>query len=504
MSWRFLTAVAGTAALLLIPLGSERLAVRIGSKKFTESVILGELATLLAEDAGVPAQHAREMGGTRVLFEALAAGEIEAYPEYTGTITAEIFAGRELEGDAAVRAALAERGIAMSGRLGFNNGYGLGMLPAKAESLGVAAISDLLRHPDLRLGFSNEFLDRGDGWPALAGAYGLAQRDVRGMDHDVAYRQLAAGTIDVMEVYTTDADIEAFGLVVLEDDREHFSRYDAVLLMADDLRDRLPALHGALRRLEGTLDETSMMALNARARLERIPEPQVAADFLRNSLQVAIQPRQETRLDRIWRRTREHLALVRLSFLLAVLVGLPLGVLAAKVPRIGGALLGLVGIVQTIPSLALLVLLIGPAAALGLPSVGAGSAAAIGALFLYSLLPIVRNTAEGLRSVRPELLESARALGLPATVRLWRIELPLASRTILAGLKTAVIQNIGFATLGALIGAGGYGQPILTGIRLDDTGLILEGALPAAGLALLAQAAFAAIDLVYVPKGLRT
>ena len=194
---------------------------------------------------------------------------------------------------------------------------------------------------------------------------------------------------------------------------------------------------------------------------------------------------------------------MRLSFLAAVLFGLPLGIFAAKAPRGGAVILAAVGIIQTVPALALLVMLMGPVAALGLPSVGAGSAAAIAALFLYSLLPIVRNTCEGLRGIPANLDESARALGLSARVRLLRIELPLASRMILAGLKTALVLNIGFATLGALIGAGGYGQPILTGIRLDDYGLILEGALPAAALALIAQAIFGLLDRVLIPKGLR-
>ena len=502
MSTRVWILLGALIATLLIPLGQGPAGPRIGSKKFTESVLLAELAALLARDSGVAAVHAREVGGTRVLFEALVAGEIEAYPEYTGTITLEILAGRTVTSDAEIRAALAEQGIAMSDRLGFNNGYALGMLPATAKSLGIEAISDLGRFPDLRMGFSSEFLNRGDGWPALSEAYGLPQSAVHGMDHDIAYRQLAAESIDVMEVYTTDADIQAFGLTLLEDDRGFFPRYDAVLLHTIDLATRQPALLEALDRLTGAIDEREMMAMNARARLERVPERQVAADFLSNRFGIEAHLSLETRYSRLLRHTREHLSLVRLSFLLAVLFGIPLGITAAKVSGIGGLILGSVGILQTIPALALLVLLIEPVAALGLRSVGSGSAAAIAALVLYGLLPIVRNTAEGLRGVSKDLRESALALGLPPATRLWRIELPLASRSILAGLKTSAVQNIGFATLGALIGAGGYGQPILTGIRLDDYPLILEGALPAAALALLAQGLFAVVDRIILPKGL--
>jgi len=173
--------------------------------------------------------------------------------------------------------------------------------------------------------------------------------------------------------------------------------------------------------------------------------------------------------------------------------------------------LGVVGIIQTIPSLALLVMLMQPLsdlrgafpwlAHLGISGIGA--APAIVALFLYSLLPIVRNTYTGLHSVPDQLRESAEAIGLKPWARLRLVELPMASRTILAGIKTAAVINIGFATLGALIGAGGYGQPILTGIRLNDYGLIWLGAGPAAGLAIVTQVWFEVLERLIVPRGLR-
>ena len=157
--------------------------------------------------------------------------------------------------------------------------------------------------------------------------------------------------------------------------------------------------------------------------------------------------------------------------------------------------LGVVGIIQTVPSLAVLVFMI--------PLLGIGAPPAMVALFLYSLLPIVRNTYTGLHDIPIQIRESAQALGLPPRACLWLVELPMASRTILAGIKTSAVINIGTATLGALIGAGGYGQPILTGIRLDDVGLILEGAVPAALLALLVQGIFELSERTLVPKGLR-
>ena len=499
-----------TGALLLlvlvaafVPLSPTLDAPRVGSKKFTESVILGELVALAARGSGVEVVHVRELGGTRILFEALLAGEIDVYPEYTGTIAKELLAGEGIEDEETMRSRLLEDGVIMSRPFGFNNGYALGMLEERAQELGIRTVSDLASHPDLGFGFSSEFMDREDGWPTLQRAYGLPQRAVAGMDHDLAYRQLASGAIDAMEVYTTDAGILYHGIRTLEDDRGHFPLYEALLLYRADLAEREPQMVRAMLALEGNISEEEMMALNVAAQIERIPERAAASDFIARTLGIEVALERETRWDRLRKHTLEHLELVRLSFLLAVLCGLPLGVFAARRRRAGQVVLAVVGVIQTIPALALLVILIEPAAALGLPAVGTGSAAAICALFLYSLLPIVRNTCDGLRGIPLELREAAEALGLPPAARLRRVELPLASRTILAGLKTAAILNVGFATLGALIGAGGYGQPILTGIRLDDTALILEGALPSAALALIVQGLFELCDRLVIPKGLR-
>jgi osmoprotectant transport system permease protein len=469
--------------------------VVVGSKKFTESVILGELAAQLARAAGAEAAHRRELGGTRVLWSALLRGDIDVYPEYTGTIVQEILSGREISDDAALRAALLEGGVVMSRPLGFNNTYAIGMRKAHAAQLGVSRISDLRRHLDLRLGFTSEFMDRGDGWPSLRDAYGLGHRDVRGLDHDLAYRGLASDAIDVMDLYSTDAEIRYYDLQILEDDAHHFPVYDAVWLQRSELAVRAPEVAAALRSVEGRIDEATMSGMNARAKLERVPEGRVAAEFLEERFALSQRANAETRGARLLRNTREHLALVGVSLSAAILLAVPLGVLAAHRARLGQGILGAVGIVQTIPALALLVVLIGP--------FGIGGPPAIAALFLYSLLPIVRNTYAGLHDIPIQIRESADALGLPASARLRRIELPLAARSILAGVKTSAVINIGTATLGALIGAGGYGQPILTGIRLDDYGLILQGAVPAAGLALAVQGLFELAERWFVPRGLR-
>ncbi|WP_370452491.1 glycine betaine ABC transporter substrate-binding protein [Corallococcus sp. CA054B] len=490
LAWLLLLTVACTSTE-----GGGGPQVRVGSKKFTESVILGEMVTQVANDAGARASHRRELGGTTVLWEALRRGELDVYPEYTGTLRQELLVGRALPDDDALRKALADEGLRMSASLGFNNTYALGMKEAEAERLGIRRISDLKAHPELRVGFSNEFMQRGDGWPALRDAYGLPQRDVRGLDHDLAYRGMESGAIQLTDLYSTDAEIAAYGLRVLEDDRHHFPAYDAVLLYRADLETRAPRGVKALHRLEGSLTEAEMVGLNARARLEHVPEARVAADFLQASFGLTTEVRTDGRGARIWQRTREHLFLVGLSLVAAIALAIPLGVVAARRPRLGQGVLGLSSVIQTVPSLALLVFMI--------PLLGIGSKPAIAALFLYSLLPIVRNTAAGLQGIPWEVRESAEALGLPSGARLWRIELPMAAASILAGIQTAAVINVGTATLGALVGAGGYGQPILTGIRLDDVGLILEGAVPAAVLALAVSGLFEAVARVLVPRGLR-
>lgn len=494
-TWPLAILVLLTTALGDVTRGDERPRVVIGSKKFTESVILGEMLALLARDAGANAVHRGELGGTQILWKALLAGEIDVYPEYTGTIRQEILSRERLPTDDALRAELAQRGVMMSSSLGFDDTYALGMPEKLAAELGVETISDLTKHEGLVFGLSNEFMDREDGWPGLRRRYGLQPAEVQGVDHDLAYRGLASGAIAVTDLYSTDAEIEQYHIRVLSDDLQYFPAYQAVFLYRDDLQRRTPATTTALHRLEGAISQKEMIELNAAAKLKRIGEQRLAADFLQAKLGLVADVSDETIITRLALRTREHLYLVAISLFFAVLLALPLGVIASRHPAFAQTILMIVGLIQTIPSLALLVFMI--------PVLGLGAKPAIVALFLYSLLPIVRNTYVGLHDIPLSVRESAEALGLPPFARLRLVELPLASRTILAGIKTAAVINVGTATLGALIGAGGYGQPILTGIRLDDVGLILEGAVPAALLAVLTQGSFELAERWLVPKGLR-
>lgn len=466
--------------------------VVVGSKNFTESVVLGEIARLAARENGVDVQHRQALGGTRILWRALTHGDIDAYPEYTGTLTHELLHGVPPNaGIDVLRARLKPLGIGITNPLGFNNTYAIGMRAKEAEKLHIRSISDLAQHPDLKLAFSNEFMNRADGWPGLKAAYRLPM-NARGMDHDLAYRALAAGAVDAIDLYSTDAEIAYYHLQVLKDDKHYFPRYDAVYLYRLDLDQRAPRFVAALNNLAGSIDAGQMRAMNKAVKLDGKDASVAAAAFLGvdagNNTSGNFWPQ-------LARYTLEHLALVGISLSLAILIAVPLGILAARRRRLGQVVLGLTGILQTVPSLALFVFMI--------PLFGIGAEPAIAALFLYSLLPIVRNTYAGLTGIDPSLLESAAALGLPPRIRLWRVELPLALRSILAGIKIAAVINVGTATLGALIGAGGYGQPILTGIRLDDIGLIMEGAVPAALLALAMQGVFEIIERVLTPRGLR-
>ncbi len=477
-------------ALLLACLAShagEPLAV--GSKTFTESVVLGEIATLAAREAGYPVEHRRSLGGTRIVWRALLEGEIDAYPEYTGTLAREILQlpNADLDG---LRSALAEHGLAITAPLGFNNTYALGMRAEQADRLGIKAISDLRGHPGLRFGFSNEFMDRADGWPGLRAAYGLSGTQGNGLDHTLAYHGLADGALDVIDLYRTDAEIARYHLRVLVDDRQYFPRYDAVFIYRADLQQRAPHWVTALNKLAGQFDADTMRQLNARVSIDGVSEAKAAADWYGVDAEIALD-----RTQRIARRSVEHLRLVGISLTLALLTALPLGIWAARHPRWQQWVLSATGLLQTLPSLAVFVFMI--------PLFGIGAKPAIAALFLYSLLPIVRNTHAGIIGIAPELRETAAAIGLSRRAQLYRVELPLALRSILAGIKTAAVINVGTATLGALIGAGGYGQPILTGIRLDNIGLILEGAVPAAVLALLVQGLFELIERALTPRGLR-
>jgi osmoprotectant transport system permease protein len=484
--------------------------VKVGSKRFTESYVLGEVVRQALERAGVPAEHRQGLGNTAILEQALASGQVDVYPEYTGTIVRELLkrdppAGAPPPTLTEINGWLAPRGLKAAVPLGFNNTYALAMREADAARLGVDSLSSLARLPAaeaarLRTGLSHEFLVRADGWPALKRHYDLPIVEAPALDHGLAYQALAKGQVDLIDVYSTDAQIGRLGLRVLQDDHGFFPRYDAVLLM----RASLPAQAlAALAPLEGRIDESTMIALNAAVELDGRSFADVARTFLDRSPQAAssVPATRPSLIDQILapdlvRLLLQHLGLVFGSVLLGVAVGVPLGIAAHRHARLGVFVLAAVGLMQTVPSLALLAFLIALMGSIGF-------APALVALFLYALLPIVRNTQAGLDGVAGGLREAARALGLRDPQVLRVVELPLALPTLLAGVTTAAVINVGTATVAAFVGAGGLGERIVAGLAVNDTDRMLAGAIPAALLALAVQGVFAWVERRVVPAPLR-
>lgn len=479
--------LAALAALLLATTHALAAPLVVGSKRFTESYVLGEIVRQTLQQAGVEAVHKPGLGNTGILEQALAGGAVDVYPEYTGTIVRELL---KREGNPPLDELnrwLAPRGLKAVVPLGFNNTYALALRESVAERLQLRTISDLKRLPPdaLKLGLSHEFQQRADGWPALQKAYALPQPAGAALDHGLAYEALKAGQVDLIDVYSTDAQIGRAGLRVLQDDRGFFPRYDAVLLMRAGVDD------APLAKLAGRIDEAAMIAMNAQVELDGRPFDEVARRFLQPQA-AAAEPAKAGFVARLLapdlgRLLLQHLALVFGALALAVAGGVPLGVLAHRRARLAGPVLGAVGLVQTVPSLALLAFLI---ALLGV----IGFVPALLALVLYALLPVVRNTHAGLQGVPRGLVLAAQALGLNRAQVLRHVQLPLALPTLLAGVKTAAVINVGTATVAAFVGAGGLGERIVAGLAVNDRVLMLAGAVPAALLALGVQALFEIAD----------
>ena len=456
--------------------------------------MLGEILTQTLVASGRPALHKPGLGNTGILEQALASGAVDLYPEYTGTIVRELLKRDGNPSLDELNRWLAPRGLKAGVPFGFNNTYALAMTAAKAKALGIHRISDLFTPAGaaLRFGLSHEFLQRADGWPALQKAYGARAREPIGLDHGLAYDAITAGRVDVIDVYSTDAKLGRLGLTVLDDDRGFFPKYDAVVLMRADV-DAAP-----FARLAGSIDAATMIAMNADVELDGSSFAETARKFLAGGFAAAASAPsrsasapsrpQASVVERVFapdfgRLAAQHLFLVLASLALALVVGVPLGIAAWRWPRGEPFLLGAVALLQTIPSLALLAFLIALVGTIGVVP-------AVLALFLYALLPIVRNTHAGLQSVSGAMAHAALSLGMTAGQALRHVQLPLAAPTLIAGVKTAAVINVGTATMAAFIGAGGFGERIVAGLAVNDSRVMLAGALPAAALALLVQGAF--------------
>ncbi len=497
-------------------------AVVVASKPFAESYVLAEMFAQLLEDRGIPVDRRLGLGATELAFAALRNGAVDVYPEYTGTALVAIL-GEQPTGDAAqvfrrVSEAFFRRwGVHWLPPLGFENTYAIAVRRETAERYGLRTLSDLAGvSARLTGGFSPDFIGRADGLPGLRDAYGLRFRAVRSLLQAVKYQALAAGSVDVIDGYSTDGAIARYDLVVLADDRGFFPPYQAAPLVSAGLAARNPHALAVLAELAGKLDAATMRRLNERVEVEREDVAAVAASAL-DSLELVVGAsgtapappdtaagagaRPEPglgaylwgRRDELARLTLRHVLLAGGSLLAAILVAVPLGLALERRRRAAEAVIRGVGLLQTIPSIALLAFMI--------PLLGIGVVPALVALFLYSLFPILRNTYTGVRDADPVAVDAARALGMTGRQRLRWVRLPLAAPVIMAGVRTAAVINIGTATLAAFIGAGGLGDPIVSGLALSDVRMILSGAIPAALLALVADALLHLAEIRVSPRG---
>lgn len=473
----------------------------VGSKTFTESYILAEImARKLEQIPGISVVRKFGLGGTGIAFEALLKGEVDFYIEYTGTIRDAILKSKSKNEDLVSQ--LKARGLVISQSLGFNNTYGIAVRKSTANRLQLKNISDLARpNLGLKFAFSHEFSERADGLKGLLSHYQLKlpSADVRYVSQALVYNAIEAKEIDVAEVYSTDAKIKSLDLVLLNDDLRYFPSYEAVILAKDSFKLKNPIHWSALTSLEGKISNETMQALNAKADIDRQSFSQIANNFVggRDSLgneDPTTQTSSQTLSD-FWRLAKEHLFLISVSIGLSVVLGLPIGILASRYRLFGQSALATISFLQTIPSLALLCFLV--------PWMGIGATPALVALVLYGLLPVISGTYRGLTEIDSKTIEYAKTMQLTEFQRLGLIELPLASPAILNGVQTSSIFSVGTATVAALVGAGGFGTPIVTGLALNDNNMILQGALPSAILAILLHYIFEGLRLLIIPAGLR-
>lgn len=501
--------------------------VVVASKPFAESYLLAEMFAQLLEARGFEVDRRPGLGATEIAFGALRGGGIDVYPEYTGTGLVAILGAEPLPDAAAVlrrvrREFQARWGVSWLAPLGFQNTYAMAVRRETAERFGLRTMSDLSRvGSELTGGFSPDFLGREDGLPGIREAYGFELAGTRSLLQSVKYRALAAGEVDIIDGYSTDGQIARYDLVVLDDDRGFFPAYEAAPLAGRRLTEELPGAVAALTELSGLLDEPLVRSLNRRIEVDGEDVAAVAAwalaefglvgglggpagaaggralggdvDGVRSGREGGLASYMWTRRGALLSLTLRHLLLVGVSLLAAILLAVPLGLALMAAPGgAEGAIRG-VGVLQTIPSIALLAFMI--------PLLGIGVVPALVALFLYSLYPILRNTYSGVRDASPAAVDAARALGMTPGQLLRHVRMPLAAPVIMAGIRTAAVITVGTATLAAFIGAGGLGDPIVSGLALTDTMMILSGAIPAAVLALLVDVALQVVERRLSPEG---
>lgn len=497
----------------------------VASKPFAESYLLAEVFAQLLEAHDYAVDRRAGLGTTDLVMRALIRGDIDVYPEYTGTGLAAVLGETAEGGSAAVFRRVSDEfearwGLHWLPPLGFENTYAIALRREAADSLGIRTLSGLAEFaPRLAGGFSPDFLGRADGLDGLAAAYGIEFRESRSLLQAVKYQALEAGAVDVIDAYSTDGRISRHDLTVLADDLGFFPPYDAAPLLSRSFHEDRPGAVLVLNRLAGRIDVAAMRRANERVEVEGAAIADAARELLRVvglvdptmgtqeldtpggstsrplevSLVASLPKHMWENRTELARQVARHLLLVILSLGAAILAALPAGVALERRRSLAEGTIRLAGLLQTIPGIALLAFMI--------PLFGIGVAPAVVALFLYSLLPILRNTYTGIIEAAPGAVAAGRALGMTEGQLLRRIRLPLAAPVIMAGVRTAAVINVGTATLAAFVGAGGLGDPIVAGLTLSDPVMILSGAVPAAVLALLVDWGLARAESSVAPKG---
>jgi len=479
--------------------------VVVASKPFAESYLLTEMFAQLLESRGISVERRPGLGATEILFGALRTNAIDVYPEYTGTGLVAILhdtASRQNTFDHVSRRFMALYGIRWLPPLGFENTYAIAVRRETAARYRLATLTDLARaSPQLSAGFTADFVGRPDGLAGLSRTYGMRFRAVHPLSPALKYQALASGAVDVVDGYSTDGLLARYDLVTLVDDKGFFPPYDAAAIVSRRLATERPDAIAALTLLSGRLDVTRMRALNRRVEVDHEDVATVARDALGDILGSAsimrgnVSERRAVPYARIAALAARHLWLVALALSAAILVALPLGLVLERARAVAEPVIGALGVLQTIPSIALLAFMI--------PLFGVGVVPALVALWLYALYPIARATYTGVRDADPEAVEAAEALGVTPAQRLMWVRLPLAAPVIMSGVRTSAVITVGAATLAAFIGAGGLGEPIVEGLALADTRLILSGAIPAAMLALLVDGVLVLVERRLRPRHLR-
>ena len=495
--------------------GADQNKIVVASKPFGESFILAEMFSQLLEARGFQVERRPGMGATEVAFAALRTNGIDVYPEYTGTGLLAILHAESVSDPSAVfgtvsREFLTRFKVRWLPPLGFENTYAIAVRRQTAEQYKLKTLSDLSAvSSKLSAGLTADFIGRKDGLPGLQKAYGLSFSQVRPLAQAVKYQALATGAVDVIDGYSTDGLIARYDLVVLDDDRRFFPPYQAAAIVSPRMQSQMPAAIAALTELSGRIDVASMRKLNARLEVGGEPVERVAKSELQSLGLVGGHPgARQVGSDRgsfadyMWENRSalgtalvRHIVLVLIAVIAGILIAVPLGLWLEQLPGAAEPVIKVAGVLQTIPSIALLAFMV--------PLIGVGVWPALVALWLYSLYPILRTTYSGVRDADPQAVSAARALGMTSGQILRYVRLPLAAPAILAGIRTAAVIAVGTATLAAFIGAGGLGEPIATGLALADTRLILSGALPAALLALVVDGVLGAVENATTPAPLR-